>query len=295
MTNKKFSGLHTALVTPFKENGEVDYDSFENLIDFQIEANVDGLVLLGTTGESPTIEKREREKVISMAVEKVKGALKIIVGTGTNYTKSTVERTKEAKDLGADAALVVNPYYNKPNQVGLYRHFMTVADSVDAPIMLYNIKGRTAVNIETSTLIKLSKHENIIGVKEASGDLIQVMDVISSVDKDFVVLSGDDVLTLPMMSLGAHGVVSVISNLLPREMKNIVLQCFTNLESAKSSHFKLYDFMKLLLSLDTNPVPIKTILAKRGMIKEVFRLPMSPMGDEKEEMLFKAYNNISIS
>jgi 4-hydroxy-tetrahydrodipicolinate synthase len=289
-----YSGLYTALVTPFNEDKSVDYRSLEKLIDEQIQAKVDGLVILGTTGESPVINDIEAEKIISLAVKISKNTIKIIVGAGSNNTELAIKKSKQAQNLGADAILSVNPYYNKPPQEGLYKHFEQIADSIDIPMILYNIKGRTAVNLEIETLLRLSRHKNIIGVKEASGDLSQIMDVISQVDNDFFVLSGDDALTYPIMSLGGHGIVSVMSNIFPREMKNIVWQCFTNnFEAAKQSHYKLYNFMKALLSISSNPIPVKTILAHIGQIKEEFRLPLCQLGGDDKQKLIKIYNEIS--
>ena len=291
---KNYSGLYTALITPFNEDKSVDYVALEKLINEQIEAGVDGLVILGTTGESPVISDTEAEKIINLAVKISKRKTKIIVGAGSNNTESAIEKSKQAQNLGADAILSVNPYYNKPPQEGLYKHFKQIADSIDIPMILYNIKGRTAVNLEIETLLRLSQHKNIIGVKEASGDLSQIMDVINQVDDDFFVLSGDDALTYPIMSLGGHGVISVTSNIFPREMKDIVWQCFTNnFEAAKQSHYKLYNFMNALLSISSNPIPVKTILAHMDKIKEEFRLPLCPLDGDSKQKLIKIYNEIN--
>jgi 4-hydroxy-tetrahydrodipicolinate synthase len=291
---KNYSGLYTALITPFNEDKSVDYITLKKLIDEQIEANVDGLVILGTTGESPVISDTEAEKIISLAVKISKRKIKIIVGAGSNNTELAIEKSKQAQDLGADAILSVNPYYNKPPQEGLYKHFKQIADSINIPMILYNIKGRTAVNLETETLLRLSQHKNIIGVKEASGDLSQIMEVINQVDDDFFVLSGDDALTYPIMSLGGHGVISVTSNIFPREMKNIVWQCLTNnFEAAKQSHYKLYNFMNELLSISSNPIPVKTLLAHMGKIKDEFRLPLCRLEDSNRQKLIKTYNEIN--
>ena len=291
---KNYSGLYTALITPFNEDKSVDYITLKKLIDEQIEANVDGLVILGTTGERPVISDTEAEKIISLAVKISKRKIKIIVGAGSNNTELAIEKSKQAQDLGADAILSVNPYYNKPPQEGLYKHFKQIADSINIPMILYNIKGRTAVNLETETLLRLSQHKNIIGVKEASGDLSQIMEVINQVDDDFFVLSGDDALTYPIMSLGGHGVISVTSNIFPREMKNIVWQCLTNnFEAAKQGHYKLYNFMNELLSISSNPIPVKTLLAHMGKIKDEFRLPLCRLEDSNRQKLIKTYNEIN--
>ena len=288
--NKNFAGLNTAVVTPFTNDKKIDYKALEFLIIRQIENKVDGLVLLGTTAESPTIIEREAEEIICKAVALAKGTTNIIVGTGSNDTQRTLEKTKWAKDLGADAVLLMTPYYNKPNQEGLYRHFSHVADHVNIPIILYNIAGRTAVNLETSTLKKLAQHDNIIGVKEASGDLKQIMDVTSCALKDFIVLSGDDALTYMIMSLGGHGVVSVIANVLPGEMKKLLKVG----DNSRKIHYKLYELMKALLSYDSNPIPIKSLLAEEGLIIEAYRLPLIAMDGVKKQKLLKIYHSLSL-
>jgi 4-hydroxy-tetrahydrodipicolinate synthase len=288
--SKNFSGLYTALVTPFNKDKSIDYNSLERLISEQVEAAVDGIVVLGTTGESPTIDDKEAAEIINLAARVADGKIKVIVGTGCNDTKSAIEKSKKAQDFGADAVLSVNPYYNKPTQDGLYQHFMQIADSINIPILLYNIKGRTAVNLETKTLLKLAQHSNIVGVKEASGDMSQIMDVLRSVDKDFFVLSGDDALTYPVMCLGGHGVVSVISNIFPKEMKNMIWQIFTsNFDEAKKCHYQLYNLMSILLSASSNPIPVKTLLARLGKIQEEFRLPLCNISDEGRNELIKVY------
>ena len=288
--SKNFTGLYTALITAFHSDKSIDYPSLEKLINEQIEASVDGVVILGTTGGSPILDDDESEEIIKLAVKTANSKIKIIVGTGTNKTKSSVEKSKQAEALGADAVMAVNPYYNKPIQEGLYQHFTHIADAINIPMILYNIKGRTAVNLETSTLLKLAKHPNIVGVKEASGDMSQIMDVIKNVDENFVVLSGDDALTYPMMCLGGHGVVSVISNVLPREMKSIVQEASNgNFDIARRHHYRLYDLMKALLSIASNPIPVKTLMAHLGKIQEEFRLPICRMGKKERNTLIKVY------
>ncbi len=288
--NKNFSGLFTALITPFNNDKSIDYISLKKLITEQVEANIDGIVILGTTGERPVIDENESDAIIELVVKIAKDKIKIIVGTGSNNTSQSIKKSIKAQELGADAILSVNPYYNKPPQEGMYQHFSQIADSVDIPIILYNIKGRAAVNLETHTLIRLSENKNIIGVKEASGDLTQIMDVINNAPKDFIILSGDDSLTLPLMSLGGHGVVSVISNIFPREMKNIVWQCFTNnFEAARKIHYRLLKFMNALLSVSSNPIPVKTILAYMEKIKEEFRLPLHALDNQKKKEIIQIY------
>lgn len=291
--NKDFSGLHTALVTPFNYDKSIDYKSLAGLIEEQIEY-ADGIVVLGTTGESPTIDDSEFRKILDLAVKTAKGYAKIIVGTGSNNTVSTQNKSKLAEDLGADGILCVNPYYNKPTQEGMYQHFSCVAESVNIPVILYNIKGRTAVNLETNTLNRLLVHKNIVGIKEASGDLIQIMDVINNTDSSFHIMSGDDSLTYPIMCLGGHGVISVISNIFPRHMKDMITNINArDFNAAKSIHYKLHDLMKILLSVSSNPIPVKTILSHLGKIKEEFRLPLCKLSTNQKDILIKSYEQHS--
>ena len=210
-----FQGTYTALITPFTATGDFDENAFSKLLDLQIEGGVDGLVPIGTTGESPTLTSNEIYRVLQLTVEAAKGRMPVIVGTGSNCTTKAIEQTKIAKEVGADAALVVCPYYNKPTQKGLILHYEAIAEATRFPIIIYNIKGRTGINMSTNTLMELAKNTYIVGVKEASGDLVQMKEVLSSVPRDFSVLSGDDALTLELVKMGGHGVISVASNLIP--------------------------------------------------------------------------------
>ena len=207
-------GLYTAIVTPFKEDGSLDEESFRALIEEQVTAGVSGIVPCGTTGESPTLDYKEHDEVIKMTVDQVKGRCEIMAGTGSNSTREAIEITKHAKSLGVTSSLQVVPYYNKPTQKGLYEHYKAIAEAVDIPIVIYNIQGRTAVNMETQTIIELAKIKNIVAVKEASGSMSQIIDVINSVPEGFSVLSGDDKLSLPLIACGGHGVISVASNII---------------------------------------------------------------------------------
>ena len=283
---KDFGGLYTALVTPFNEKKNVDFEALQLLVERQIKGGVDGIVILGTTGERPTVSTEESKHIIERVVELAKNRVSIIVGTGSNDTKKTLQNTIRAKELGADAVLLVNPYYNKPSQKGLYQHFSFIADNVDIPMLLYNIAGRSGVNMQTGTVLELARHKNIIGVKEASGDINQIMDVISMAPESFVVLSGDDALTYTIMNLGGHGVVSVTSNILPKEMNEILRS------NSRDMHYKLYPLMKALLSLDSNPVPIKVLIAHDGYIKEEYRLPLTAMDASKKQELIKLYKEL---
>jgi len=280
-----FSGVYTALVTPFNSKGELDKARLKELVDFQIREGISGLVPVGTTGESPTLSISENIEVIELVVKESAGRKKVIAGTGSNCTSEALEMTKAARNMGADASLQVAPYYNKPNQEGLYRHFMTIADEVDLPLVVYNIPGRSGVNIETDTLMRLAKHPNIVAVKEASGNLGQMMDVISRKPEDFAFLSGDDNIAMPVTLMGGNGVISVASNIIPSEMEKMIQAAMTgDLETAKEWHYKLLPLFKAMF-LETNPLPIKTSMALMGKVEEVFRLPLCPLSDETRDQL----------
>ncbi len=282
----KLSGTITAMITPFTREGRVDYDGLAKNTEFQIREGVSGLVPLGTTGESPTIHEDEREKIIRKVVEVANKRVPVIVGTGTNSTEKTIMHTRQAKDLGADAVLIVSPYYNKPTQEGLYQHFIAVADSVDIPIVVYNIAGRTGVNIETATLKRMAEHKNIIAVKEASGSISQMMDVISEIPS-FPVLSGDDNLTLPLMSLGGRGVISVVSNILPGNVSMMTKYALeNNFIEARKIHYHLLPIFKAAF-VETNPVPIKAAMSMAGMPAGGCRMPLVKLLPANEEKLKK--------
>ena len=290
-----FKGVYTAIVTPFKENGEIDEEAFKKLIDFQIENKIDGIVPCGTTGESPTLSDEEQKKLIELTVNHVNGRCKVIAGTGSNNTQHALEMTKFAKSVGADAAMLVNPYYNKPTQKGLYLHFKTVADAVDIPIVVYNIKGRTSVNVETSTMVKLMNDcKNIVTVKEASGDLEQMKDVIKNKKEGFSVLSGDDNMTLDLVESGGDGVISVAANIVPdRIVKMVHTALDGNIGEARKLDSELGKLFKACF-IETNPLPIKTGLAMQGKCQEVFRLPMCTMEPENREKLQKVLEELDI-
>jgi 4-hydroxy-tetrahydrodipicolinate synthase len=278
----KFRGVFTALITPFKLNSEVDEEALKELVDFQIANNVDGIVPCGTTGESPTLSHDEHDRVIELTIRYVNKRVPVIAGTGSNSTSEAIRLTTHAKAVGADAALLVNPYYNKPTQKGLYLHFKAIADTVDIPCVIYNIKGRTAVNVETATLVKLMNAcKNVIAVKEASGDLNQMKDVIAKRKEGFSVLSGDDNITLDLIEAGGDGVISVASNLVPDKMVKMVHTALNrDMVGARELEKELADLFRVEF-IETNPIPIKTALAMMGMCKEAFRLPMCEL--EKPE------------
>lgn len=277
------TGAYTAIITPFGRDGAVDYDKLRALINLQIEGGMDGIVPVGTTGESPTLDFDEHSRVIETTVEVCRGRVKVIAGTGGNATAEALRLTRHAKDAGADATLQVTPYYNRPSQEGLYRHFSAVAD-VGLPVVLYNIPGRTGKAIELETTVRLAEHPNVVAVKEAAGSVDQVSRLVQHCD--LTVLSGDDVLTLPMMSVGGHGVVSVASNIIPGPVSKMVKAAAAgDWTEARAIHQKYYRLFNALLSLDSNPVPIKTAMALMGLAEEQFRLPMCPMGDEPKGTL----------
>jgi len=283
--NPIFTGSYVALVTPFR-NGKVDEAKLRDLVEMHAANGTDGLVPCGTTGESPTLSHDEHKRVVEIAVEAARKRMKILAGTGSNSTSEAIELTKHAEKAGADGALVVNPYYNKPTQEGLYRHFRAVAESVALPIVLYNIQSRTAVNIETVTMSRLVKDvKNIRGVKEASGSLDQMSQVIAACGPGFSVLSGDDNVTLALMAVGGHGVISVIANLLPRETADMVHAALEgDIKRARELHYRLFPMARAAF-LETNPIPIKEAMAMAGMLEAEFRLPMCRMGEANRETL----------
>ena len=280
-----FQGSIVALVTPFR-SGRVDEVKLKELVEMHVAQGTDGIVPCGTTGESPTLSHDEHRRVVEIVIEAARGRLHVIAGTGSNATSEAIELTGHAKKAGATAALVVNPYYNRPTQEGLYRHFRAVAEAVDITILLYNIAGRTAVNLETDTLVRIVKDcPNIVGVKEASGSLDQMTQVILACGPDFTVLSGDDNLTLPLMSVGGRGVISVIANFVPRETAEMTHAALAgDWKLARELHLKLFPLSRAAF-METNPIPVKEAMAMMGMLEPEFRLPMCPMGAANRERL----------
>ena len=292
----KYNGVWTAMITPFNDDGSIDWNSFENLIDRQIKAKVTGIIISGTTGESPTLSDEECIEMTKRAKIRTSGKCLLMVGTGTNNTKKSIEKTKSAEDAGADIVLLVNPYYNKPTQKGLYLHFKSIAESTKLPVMLYNIKGRTGVNLETETLKKLASDvNNIIGVKEASGDLEQIKSVCNLHLENFVILSGDDNLTFKIIKdYGAHGVISVASNILPEDMVTMVNSALgKDYEKATEINEKLNDLFKILF-IETNPIPVKYSSYKMGLCKNIYRLPMCEIEEENGKQVDLVLKNIKI-
>ena len=278
-------GAITALVTPFNE-GKLDEKRFRKQVEFQIEGGIDGLVPVGTTGESPTLDFPEHERVIEITVEVSRGRVPVIAGTGGNATTEALELHGFAKRAGASAALSVNPYYNKPSQEGLYRHFMTLADRVDLPIVLYNIPGRTGITMSAQTVARLNKHPNIVAIKEATGSLDMASEIMSLCD--ITVISGDDSLTVPLMSIGAKGVISVLSNLRPRHVKAITKACLAgDFDTAARLHREVFPLVKTLF-LDGNPTGIKHAMKLAGMDTGELRLPMWEANDATKQAIAEA-------
>lgn len=277
-----FKGVFTALVTPFTDYNTVDYAALERIINYQIECGIDGLVPCGTTGESPTLSHEEHDRVIAQTIRFAKGKVPVIAGTGSNATHEAIRLSQHAQDAGVDALLLVNPYYNKPNQKGLYMHFKAIADSVSVPCVLYNIKGRTGVNLETETLVRLANDcKNIVAVKEASGNMVQMKDVIARRGENFSVLSGDDNLALELVRNGGDGVISVASNLFPVQMQKMMSAALSgDFATAEKYNSWLEEFFKVCF-IETNPIPIKTAMAHMGWCNESFRLPMCTLEDEQ--------------
>lgn len=290
----KYQGLYTAIVTPFK-NGVVDYDAFKALIEAQIAGGVDGIVPMGTTGESPTVSTEEHLEIIRKCVEFVAGRCQVIAGTGANCTAEAIELTKAAAAMGVDGTLQVCPYYNKPNQEGVYQHFKAIAEATDLPIMLYSIPGRSGIEIAVETVARLAADcPTIVAIKEAGGSVERVNQLVQALPADFAVLSGDDGLTVPFISCGAVGLVSVTSNIAPAEMKELVDVALSgDGKKALELQKKYYPLMKGLMSLDVNPVPAKAALALRGEIGWEIRLPLVPLAEEKHGKLadlLKSFN-----
>ena len=296
--NTQFRGAFTALVTPMHDNGDVDYEGFRRLVAWQLEEGIDGLVPLGTTGETPTLDEHEEEKLIRIAVEETRGKIPLIIGAGSNSTRHMTAYVKRAGDLGADAALVVTPYYNKPNDSGLIKHFEAAA-ATGVPVIIYNIESRTGRNISAPLMEKLAAIPGIIGVKEASGDINQMGDIIANIARPrnaagnpFRVLSGDDSMTLPLLALGGDGVISVISNLIPRKVRELVRAGLDgNHEESRRLHYELLPFMKNAF-VETNPVPVKEAMSWIGLPAGPIRLPLGPLSQASREILRKTLSGL---
>jgi len=281
-------GCGTALVTPFRQDGSIDEPALRNLVAWQVEAGVDFLVPCGTTGETPTLSHDEWLQVIDIAVEAAAGRVPIVAGATSNSTHDAVEKAKEAAARpGVDAILTASPYYNKPTQEGQYRHFRAIAEAIEKPIILYNVPGRTGANLEPATLARLTEVPHIAGVKEASGNIAQIAEVCSSVPESFLVFSGDDSITLPVIALGGVGIISVASNEIPHEMAEMTRAALNNdWATARAIHRKYLPLMQANF-IESNPLPVKAVLAMMGKLEEVYRLPLSPMRRDTRSKLQK--------
>jgi len=280
-----FTGAMVALVTPFQD-GEIDFETFDELIEFQLEGGIDGIVPVGTTGESPTLSYEEHKKVIERVVKVVGGQVPVIAGAGANSTAEAIELTAFARKVGADATLQVGPYYNKPMQEGFYQHFKAIAENVDLPVVLYNIPGRCGAGMTPETVARLAELENIVAIKEATGSLDQASEIATRCD--ITIISGDDSLTLPLASVGGKGVISVVANIVPADVKamtDLILE--GDFVSALKWHKKLFGLSKGMLTLATNPIPVKAAMAMLNLSSEELRLPMTPLEEDKKVVLEK--------
>jgi 4-hydroxy-tetrahydrodipicolinate synthase len=289
---RMFTGAMVALITPFHE-GQIDLETLDELLEFQVENGIDAIVPVGTTGESPTLTHEEHKQVIERVVKTVGGSVPVIAGAGSNSTAEAIELTAYAKKVGADATLQVCPYYNKPTQEGFYQHFKAIAEEVDLPIVLYNIPSRCGAGLTPETVAKLAELDNIVGIKEATGSLDQASEI--AMRCDITILSGDDSLTLPLASVGGKGVISVVANIVPTDVKamtDLILE--GDLVKARQWHKKLFALSKGLLTLATNPIPIKAAMAMLDMSSEELRLPMTPLEDSKKATLRKTLTDYGL-
>lgn len=287
-----FTGAMVAIITPFHD-GQIDFKTLDELINFHLESGIDAIVPVGTTGECPTLSHEEHKKVIERVVKAVARKVPVIAGAGSNSTAEAIDLTTYAKKVGADASLQVGPYYNKPTQEGFYQHFKAIAEEVDLPIVLYNIPGRCGAGFTPETVARLAEIENIVAIKEASGSLDQVSEIASLCD--ITILSGDDSLTLPIASVGGKGVISVVANIIPADVKamtDLILE--GDFVSARQWHRKLFALSKSLLTLATNPIPIKAAMALLGMASDELRLPLTPLDESKRPALQKALTDYGL-
>ncbi len=294
MNTEKFRGTTVALVTPFNDDASLDEESLKALVEWQIQQGTDAILAAGTTGEAATLSMEEHEHLMELICGQVAGRVPVICGAGSNCTREALFLTRCAEGFGADAILSVGPYYNKPTQEGFYRHFREIADSTDLPIMIYNVPGRTGSNISAETTLRLAEISNIIAVKEASGNISQISEIIRDRPEGFLVLSGDDCLALPLMSLGSEGVVSVAANQVPGLLKQMVSAVFAeNWEKAREIHFRLFPLMEMNF-IESNPIPVKTSLAMMGLLKDNFRLPMTRATEKTREKLSEILKDLEL-
>ena len=292
---KQIFGCGTAIVTPFQSDGSIDEPALRGLVEWQVENGIDFLVPCGTTGETPTLSREEWLRVIELTIAVAHGRVPIVAGATSNCTSDAVERAKTVAALqGVDAILTASPYYNKPTQEGQYQHFRAIAEAVDKPLILYNVPGRTGANLETATLARLAQIPNIIGVKEASGNISQIADVFNAVPEDFLVFSGDDAVTLPVISLGGVGIISVASNEIPRKMSEMTRAALGNdWKKARAIHRRYLPLMQANF-IESNPIPVKAVLAMMGKIEENYRLPLTRMKPENRARLEKIVQHLDL-
>ena len=290
-----FQGMATAMVTPMDAQGAIDYEAMGRFIDWQIDSGINALVVMGTTGENATIEPEDQTRVIRFAVERTAGRIPVIAGTGTNNTEHVLRNTREACRVGADAVLVVTPYYNKATQNGLIKHFYTVADASTVPVIVYNVPGRTGVNIQPKTLAALAEHPNIVGIKEASGNMAQMVEMAALCGDKVDIYSGEDALTVPMMSMGAKGTISVLSNVVPAQSVAMTDACLAgDYRTAAAWQCRLLPLVNALFS-EVNPIPAKAATAALGFGEDVLRLPLTPMEEGTRAMLFEEMRKLGLN
>lgn len=295
MTQINLKGMGVALITPFKEDESVDYDALSRLIEYQIKNGVDYLVVLGTTAETPTLTEEEKDKILQLVIERIKGRVPIVLGLGGNNTKGIVDILKNKNFAGVDAILSVVPYYNKPSQEGIYQHYRAIASATKLPVILYNVPGRTGVNMTAQTTLRLANEfDNIVAIKEASGNITQMDDIIKHKPKDFMVISGDDGITFPLITLGAVGVISVIGNAFPKEFSRMVrLALNGDYDNALQIHHRFTELFELLF-VDGNPAGVKSILSVMGYIQNKLRLPLVPTRITTFEKIREVLNKLNI-
>ncbi len=290
----EFRGSIVAMITPFTEDGKIDRDGVERLINFHIENGTDAILLAGTTGESATLTHDEHKELIKMGVEIANGRIPIVAGTGSNSTAEALDLTRAAREAGADAALLITPYYNKPTQKGMYLHFKKIAEEVDIPIILYNVPSRTGINLLPDTVARLSEIPNIVAVKEASGNLGQMVQIVSKVKEGFKLMSGDDQLLLPILSIGGTGVISVVANIIPKDMAQMIKEWEAgNVDKAREMYYKMYPLAQAMF-YETNPIPVKTAAGLLGLPTGPLRLPLAPMDDANLEKMKKAMRDYGL-
>jgi len=294
MNLTELRGCGTALVTPFQANGELDETAMRRLVRRQLEEGIDFLVACATTGESPVLTAEEQARIVQITLEEAGGKVPVIAAAGGNNTRRVCEQVRQVERLGVDGILSTSPYYNKPTQEGIYQHYRAVAQSTRLPIVVYNVPGRTGSNIEPSTLVRLAEIPNILGVKEASGNVVQIGEILRRVPARFRVISGDDSLTLPVMAMGACGVISVASNVVPREMADLVsLANRGDFGAARRLHFRLLPLMQVLF-IESSPIPVKAALAALGLLQPIYRLPLVPMQPETHAKLLQVLEDLEL-